>query len=287
MALQTFTAGQVLTAAQLTSLQANDYNQTVSAKTSSYTLVAADKGTRITMSSASATTITVNTSLFTAGDSLRIQNLNGGGVCTVTAGTATVTSAGSLAIPSWGGGQLYFTSASAAVWFPDAATATPGALTLITAQTIGSAVSSVTVSGAFSATYDYYKITISGGTGSVNDEQLGLKLGSTATGYYNGFVGASYAPDATGTYSGNSTNSGTSFNAVGRVMTDGLNLNMELNGPYLAKRTIVSGTMTSVNVGRIYSGYLGDTTSYTAFTITPASGTITGGTIRVYGYANS
>jgi hypothetical protein len=70
-------------------------------------------------------------------------------------------------------------------------------------------------------------------------------------------------------------------------MTNGLNLNMELNGPFLAKRTIVSGTMTSVNVGRIYSGYLDGTTSYTAFTITPASGTITGGTIRVYGYANS
>jgi hypothetical protein len=120
MALQTFTAGQILTAAQVTALQANDYNQTVSAKVASYTLVAADKGTRITMSSASATTVTVNTGLFTAGDSLRIQNLNGGGTCTVTAGTATVTSAGSLVIPSWGGGQLYFTSASAAVWFPDA-----------------------------------------------------------------------------------------------------------------------------------------------------------------------
>ena len=164
--------------------------------------------------------------------------------------------------------------------------ATPG-LVLITSQTIGSAVSSVTVSSAFSATYDYYKITINGGTGSVNDEQLGLKLGSTATGYYNGFVGAAYSPDATGTYSGNSTNSGTSFNAVGRVMTNGLNLNMELNGPNLAKRTIVSGTMTSINVGRMYSGFLDDNTAYTAFTITPASGTITGGTIRVYGYANS
>jgi hypothetical protein len=122
MALQSFTAGQILTASQMSALQANDYNQTVSAKVASYVLTAADKGTRITMSSASATTVTVNTGLFTAGDSLRIQNLNGGGTCTVTAGTATVTSAGSLIIPSWGGGQLYFTSASAAIYFPDAAT---------------------------------------------------------------------------------------------------------------------------------------------------------------------
>lgn len=115
-----FVSGAVLTAAQLNAIT----EVPVTAKTASYTLTAADAGSRITMSSASATTITVNTALFTAGQSLRIQNLNAGGTCTVTAGTATVTSAGSLAIPSWGGGQLYFTSTSAAVWFPDAASTT-------------------------------------------------------------------------------------------------------------------------------------------------------------------
>lgn len=117
MALQTFTAGQILTAAQVNALQANDYNQTVSNKTASYVLVAADKGTRVVMSSATDTTITVNTSLFTAGDTLFIQNI-GAGLCTVTAGTATVTSAGSLALPQWAGGTLYFTSAGAAIFYP-------------------------------------------------------------------------------------------------------------------------------------------------------------------------
>lgn len=118
MAKQTFTTGQVLTAAQMTALQANDYNQTVSAKTASYTLAAADAGTTITMNSATATTVTVNTSLFTAGDTLRIANI-GAGVCTVTAGTATVTTAGTLALVQWAGGMLYFTSASASIFFPD------------------------------------------------------------------------------------------------------------------------------------------------------------------------
>jgi len=116
MAIQSFSVGQVLTAAQVNALQANDYNQTVNAKTASYTLVAADKGTRITMSSTSATTITVNTSLFSAGDTLFIQNLNTG-VTTITAGTATVTTASSLALAQWEGGTLYFTSASAAIFF--------------------------------------------------------------------------------------------------------------------------------------------------------------------------
>lgn len=116
MALQTFTAGQVLTAAQVNALQANDYNQTVSTKTASYVLVAADKGTRVVMNSASATTITVNTSLFAAGDTLFIQNI-GAGVCTITAGTATVSTTGSLALTQNAGGTLYFTSAGVSIFF--------------------------------------------------------------------------------------------------------------------------------------------------------------------------
>ena len=117
MAKQTFTTGQVLTAAQMTALQANDYNWTVSAKTASYVLAAADAGTRITMNSASATTITVNTALFTAGDTVFIQNI-GSGACVITAGTATVTTSGSLTLSQWDGGTLYFTTAGAAIYLP-------------------------------------------------------------------------------------------------------------------------------------------------------------------------
>ena len=116
MAIQTFTAAQVLTAAQMNALQGNDYNQTVSTKTASYTLVAADKGTRVVMNNASATTITVNTSLFAAGDTLFLQNI-GAGTCTITAGTATVSSTSSLALAQYGGGTLYFTSAGVAIFF--------------------------------------------------------------------------------------------------------------------------------------------------------------------------
>jgi hypothetical protein len=163
---------------------------------------------------------------------------------------------------------------------------TPG-LVLIAAQTIGSAVASVTVSSAFSATYDSYLIKVTGGTGSVNDASIGLQLGATTTGYYNAFPGASYSPDATGSYNANSTNNGSSFNAIGRVFTDGLQLNTELNNPFLAKYTFINGNLVANTVGRLYTGVLQNTTSYTAFTLTPNTGTLTGGTIRVYGYANS
>ena len=130
MSKQTYTTGQVLTSAQMTQLQGNDYNQTVSAKVASYTLVASDAGTRITMSNASATSITVNTSLFTAGDTLIITNI-GAGVCTVTAGTATVSTAGSLALNQYDSGTLYFTSTGVSIWNG----ANPGDITGVTTGT--------------------------------------------------------------------------------------------------------------------------------------------------------
>jgi hypothetical protein len=117
MAKQTFTTGQVLTAAQMTSLQQTAMGGgSTTAKTVSYTLVAADAGTVIQMNSASATTITVNTGLFAAGDTVQIQNI-GAGVCTVTAGTATVNTSATLALKQYDAGTLYFNTTSAAFFF--------------------------------------------------------------------------------------------------------------------------------------------------------------------------
>jgi len=85
MAKQTFTTGQVLTAAQMTSLQQTAMGGgSATAKTASYVLVAADAGGTVAMNAAGSTTITVNTGLFAAGDTVFIQNL-GVGACTVTA----------------------------------------------------------------------------------------------------------------------------------------------------------------------------------------------------------
>jgi len=117
MAKQSFSVGQVLTAAQMLSLQQTAMlGGSTTAKTTSYTLVAADAGTVVSVSSTSATTITVNTALFSAGDTVTIQNW-GSGAVTITAGTATVNTAGSLIVPQYDGGVLYFTSTSAAIFF--------------------------------------------------------------------------------------------------------------------------------------------------------------------------
>ena len=158
MAIQDFTAGQVLTAAQMDSLQANDYNQTVSTKTADYVLVAADKGTRVVMNAAGATTITVDDSLFTAGDTLQLQNI-GAGVCTVTAGTATVSSAGPLAIPQYGSGTLFFSSAGVAIYFPSAIN-----VSSITAATTQTNSTQTTTSTSYADLSTVTSVTLTTGT---------------------------------------------------------------------------------------------------------------------------
>jgi hypothetical protein len=126
MAKQTFSVGQVLTAAQMTSLQQTAMGGgSATAKTANYVLVAADAGTTVAMNAAGTTTITVNTSLFAAGDTVYIQNL-GAGVTTITAGTATVNTSASLALAQYEGGQLYFVSTSASIFIKGAGAAAGG-----------------------------------------------------------------------------------------------------------------------------------------------------------------
>jgi len=134
MAKQTFTTGQVLTAAQMTSLQQTAMlGGAASAKVASYVLVAADAGDAITMNNAGATTITANTGLFATGDIVTIINI-GTGTCTITAGTATVTTSGSLVLAQNQGGVLRFTSPSEAI-FLQFATPASGDIEGVTAGT--------------------------------------------------------------------------------------------------------------------------------------------------------
>jgi hypothetical protein len=160
---------------------------------------------------------------------------------------------------------------------------TTGAV-LVASATIGTAVSSVEVSNAFSSAYDNYKIVISGGVASAGQDVY-LQLGTSTptystTGYYSIRVGWRYAGTA-----GNfvDSNNGSNF-LVGSADSNGINVNVELQNPNLAKRTYFSGAFLYSTITAFTGGYHEVATSYTNFKLTYSSGTWTGGTIKVYGY---
>ena len=163
--------------------------------------------------------------------------------------------------------------------------ASASGLTLVKSQTIGSAVSSVTVTDAFSATYDNYLITVSGGVASTSGNCV-MTLGSTTANYY--MTGVFFSPTAS-TVNGFNINNGSGWTST-YFGTNNNSGHINLQSPFLSKRT----TFTSFLVGAVstsnfanYLGFLDNATSYTAFTLTASTGTLTGGVIRVYGYQNS
>ena len=159
-------------------------------------------------------------------------------------------------------------------------------LTLVSTQTIGSAVATVAVTSVFSSTYDNYLVIVSGGAGSA-DAGLGIQMGATTTGYYWGALRQTYSG------SGNNVNGDNtaSWSQIGRMGTDGLHLCAQIISPNLAKSTFYSAGVASnytsaSGIMGISCGFVNNTTQYTGFTLTTTSGTITGGTIKVYGYKN-
>jgi hypothetical protein len=164
--------------------------------------------------------------------------------------------------------------------------AAAGGLQFVKAQTIGTGVSAVTVTGAFSATYDAYKIIITGGVASSSNAQILLTFGATSSGYKWAYLFGNTANGA-----GASSSAAGSSIPIGEVNTNIVQMNAEVFNPFLAKHTYVNGILgfndTNNNGRGPVTSILQDATSYTAFTLTAGSGTLTGGTIRVYGYANS
>lgn len=161
------------------------------------------------------------------------------------------------------------------------ANTSPG-LVFIKSQVVGSAVSSVTVSDAFSSSYDHYKIIYSGGSASSTTD-ISMRLGSTSTGY---FINMIFKDWGSGAVNGQGANGAAQWNYVGCEDTPN-HVAIEVYNPYLSAKTGFSGNYLGIGSGRVggvINGFLNDTNSYTAFTFYAGIGTITGGTIYVYGY---
>jgi hypothetical protein len=158
-------------------------------------------------------------------------------------------------------------------------------LWLVKTVTIGSGATSIPVTGAFSADYDNYKIIISGGVGSTT-ENMRMILGSTITGYAFGGYFVRYNTGL-GSFTG-STTAGVRIEA-GYVTPNAAQAEIDLFLPNAAKRTgfrVAAGALGdwfAVN----YQGFIDNATQYTDFTVSFAgAASLTGGTIKVYGYRN-
>ena len=155
----------------------------------------------------------------------------------------------------------------------------------IKSQTVGNAVSSVAVTGAFSSDFDNYLITLNGGTGSAS-ASIGIILGASVTGYY-GFM--SYGDATTSTIQGAGRNNVAQLNWIGgHTAGQASSVSVQVINPFKAAYTkFANGSYQSGNNYGTMQGEHRVSTSYTGFTLSPDTGTLTGGTIRVYGYRNS
>lgn len=156
-------------------------------------------------------------------------------------------------------------------------------LVLVKTQSIGSGVSSVTVTGAFSATFDNYRIVADCPTsGSATGY---LKFGSATTGYYWAHINC----NTSGTVGTDGGANDSSFGQVTVGRSTGFIMLVDVGYPFLTERTTINSfgsdtRTTSPTPLRYTGGFLNDATSYTAFTLEVSN--MSGGTIRVYGYNN-
>lgn len=154
-------------------------------------------------------------------------------------------------------------------------------LVLLRSVTPSSGSSSVTVSNVFNNDFRNYKIQYFGGQGSTLSA-LNLTLGSTATLYYWAYR---YITFSTGSEFTNNFGNDSKFVNVGEVSnTNGNMMDCDIYGPNIAKPTAITWQGSFQSVLLWGAGRLGNSTQYTDFTITPASGTFGAGLLQVYGY---
>lgn len=155
-------------------------------------------------------------------------------------------------------------------------------LVYVKSQTIGNAVGSVSVTNAFNSDYDAYRIVITGGTGTTAGNSLAVQLTGVTTGYYAGIIFTFYTPAQVQVAT---IDNGSSWEFAGSYGTDGIVLACDIINPFAAKPTFLAGATYANHLAGAIQGKQTSNTSFTGFTlITQGGGTLTGGTITVYGY---
>ena len=163
-------------------------------------------------------------------------------------------------------------------------------LTLINSTTF-SAVASQSVNNVFSATYQNYRIMVQSVNASGAAFNMRLRV-SGADSTASNYSGAYYYRVMGGAGSG-TTGSGptTSWSLNGETAQKSDNVSMDIFRPFETTFTYTNFFNNSEEGASTYNMLIGGNifnaaTSFTGFTIFPASSTITG-TVRTYGYNNS
>ena len=141
---------------------------------------------------------------------------------------------------------------------------------------------STAFTSVFSATYDAYKLTFTNVAMTAN-ALINLQLGATTTGYNYAVFGGLFSSAAYQAV-GNGSNTSSFMVSVGQVNAG---VTVDLYCPFLTtKTTFAASPVNQTTYFAISGGYLDNSTSYTGFTISAASGNLTG-TCNIYGYALS
>ena len=159
-------------------------------------------------------------------------------------------------------------------------------LVYVKQQSVVGTPTSITVTDAFSTTYDNYRITVTGIIPTAQDS-FRIMIGSGRT---NGHYGVmNYDNSAGGATSAiRAVNAASIYGILNQNSVNNSQFTFDILSPFLATRT----TMVGAGFGRLFycdfAGADDSLSSYTSFTVlTDGAGTISGGTITVHGYRKS
>ena len=153
-------------------------------------------------------------------------------------------------------------------------------LWLVKSQAVGTGVGSVTVTGAFSADLDNYRVIFSNGVSGANDNAISISFAPVASHF-----GSMRYDSFNGSGSGTLFTNAQTFIYLGLSGTAGQqSLVFDVFAPFLIQYTKVTAMLTS----NLFVGYSGgvyaQNTSNSGFTLIAPAGGFTGGTVSVYGY---
>lgn len=160
---------------------------------------------------------------------------------------------------------------------------------LVKTQAVGTGVASVTVTSCFNSTFANYRIIYMGGSATTSSN-LALQFGPASVGGYNAnYYQIVHYSFFNGTANNNiaASNNASNFPYIGFHDSDSVRFSADIGNPNATEWTTLYNAPYITNASAGYCvGVVQNNAQFTEFTLSPSSGTLTGGTIRVYGYRN-